>query len=304
MTSSARVSNSGFLSNLLGLFQTMRPKQWTKSVFVFAALVFDGKLLQPSMLWRAVAAFVIFSLAASTVYILNDLVDIEKDRQHPTKQSRPLPSGRLNPGFAAVTGILLALISLGAAFWLEFWMGAIILLYLAQNLAYSHYLKHIVIVDVLVVSFGFLLRVIAGVVVVQVTNFSPWLYVCSALLTLFIGFGKRRHELVLLEDGAGDHRAVLTGYNLAFLDQIITLIITSMLVAYTLYTIEAPTALAGSDRMLLTVPFVFYFILRYLYLIHVSQKGGAPEELLFEDKPLLFGVIFWAISVVAAIYVF
>jgi 4-hydroxybenzoate polyprenyltransferase len=290
------------MSNLRGVFKTMRPKQWTKNVFVFAALVFDGKLFMPDLLLRILAAFVLFCMAASAVYLLNDLVDIEKDRQHPRKRKRPLPAGELSPRFAAVSAGLLAAGSLVGGFALEPWLGGILAIYLVQNWFYSFWLKNVVIIDAMVVSFGFLLRVIAGVVVVHVSNFSPWLYVCSALLTLFISFGKRRHELVLLDGNASGHRAILQEYNLPFLDQIITLITTSMLLAYTLYTFEAQTALASSQRMLLTVPFVFYFVLRYLYLIHVRKQGGAPEELLFEDKPLLLGVVLWGISAIAVIY--
>lgn len=303
MSSTSAVQTSpNLMSNLRGVIKTMRPKQWSKNVFIFAALVFDGKLFMPDLLLRILLAFVLFSMAASAVYLLNDLVDIEKDRQHPRKRSRPLPAGELSPRFAAVAAAVLALTSLAGGFALEPWMGVILVVYLAQNMLYSYWLKNVVIIDAMIVSLGFLLRVIAGVVVVHVTNFSPWLYVCSALLTLFISFGKRRHELVLLDDNAAGHRAILQEYNLPFLDQIITLITTSMLLAYTLYTFEAQTTLASSQRMLLTVPFVFYFVLRYLYLIHVRKQGGAPEELLFEDKPLLLGVVLWGLSAIAVIY--
>jgi 4-hydroxybenzoate polyprenyltransferase len=178
----------------------------------------------------------------------------------------------------------------------------VLVVYLLQNVAYSFWLKNIVIIDVMVLSLGFLLRVVAGVVVVQVANFSPWLYICVTLLALFLGFGKRRQEIVLLEGGASHHRASLAEYNLPLLDQIITIVTTSTLVAYTFYSFDAATALAH-NKMLLTVPMVFYFIARYLYLVHVQHLGGAPDELLLEDKPLLINSALWALTVVILIYV-
>jgi 4-hydroxybenzoate polyprenyltransferase len=280
----------------------MRPRQWVKSIIVYAALVFDGKLLDLDLFLKTTLIFAAFCLISSAVYIMNDLVDIEKDRQHPRKRLRPLASGQLDPRLAAATAVVLGIISLGAAFWLSFWAGVVLVVYLIQNVAYSFWLKNVFIVDVMVLSLGFLLRVVAGVVVVQVTNFSPWLYICVTLLALFLGFGKRRHEIVLLEGDASNHRASLAEYNLPLLDQIITIITTSTLVAYTFYSFDAATALAH-NKMLVTVPFVFYFIARYLYLVHVKHQGGAPDELLLEDKPLLVNSALWALTVLVLIYV-
>jgi len=279
----------------------MRLSQWTKNGIVFAGLVFDGKLGEPDLFWRTTLVAFCFCLVSSSVYLMNDLVDIEKDRQHPRKRLRPLPSGQLSPLVAAVAAFVLAVVGMAITVWVSPWAGAIMGLYLVQNVAYSFYLKNVVIVDVMILSLGFLLRVIAGVVVVNVTNFSPWLYVCVTLLSLFLGFGKRRHEITLLAGDAGSHRASLEHYNLALLDQLIGLVTTSTLVSYTLYTFEAQTALAGG-RMLFTVPFVFYFIARYLYLIHVRKLGGAPDELLIKDRPLLINTACWAFTVVALIY--
>lgn len=288
--------------NLWGLLRTMRPKQWSKNVIVFAALVFDGKLFDAPLFARTLLIFAAFCLISSTVYIINDLADIEKDRQHPRKSKRPLPSGKLSPAFAIGGAVALAAASLALAFWLNFWTGIVLVVYLVQNIAYSLWLKHIVIIDVMVLALGFLLRVVAGALVVQVSNFSPWLYVCVTLLALFLGFGKRRHELALLEEGASSHRAALADYSLPMLDQIIGLVVTSTFIAYVLYGIESQTALAQGGLMLLTTPFVFYFIARYLYLIHVRHLGGAPDELLFADRPLLINTMLWALSVVAIIY--
>jgi 4-hydroxybenzoate polyprenyltransferase len=279
----------------------MRLSQWTKNVIVYAALVFDGKLAQPDLLWRTTLVALCFCVVSSSVYLMNDLVDIEKDRQHPRKRLRPLPSGELSPTVAGVAAFVLAVVGMAASLWIDPWVGGILALYLVQNVAYSFYLKNVVIVDVMVLSLGFLLRVIAGVVVVNVANFSPWLYVCVTLLSLFLGFGKRRHEITLLAGDAANHRASLEQYNLHLLDQLIGLVTTSTLVSYTLYTFEAQTALAGW-RMLLTVPFVFYFIARYLYLIHVRKLGGAPDELLLKDRPLLINSALWALTVVGLIY--
>lgn len=292
----------GQRSNWRGLLKTMRPRQWVKSVIVFAALVFDGKLFDGALFLQTMLVFLAFCLLSSAVYILNDLVDMEKDRQHPRKCTRPLASGMLDPRFAAAAAVVLGLGSIGGAFAINAWAGVVLLAYLAQNIAYSFWLKNIVIVDVMVLSLGFLLRVVAGVVVVQVENFSPWLYICVTLLALFLGFGKRRQEIVLLEEGARQHRAALAEYNLPLLDQMITIITTSTLIAYTFYSFDAATALAH-NKMLVTVPFVFYFIARYLYLVHVKGLGGAPDELLLEDKPLLVNSALWALAVVALIYI-
>lgn len=288
-------------SNWRGLAKTMRPHQWFKSIVVFAALVFDGKLFVPELFIKTTVIYVCFCLLSSAVYILNDLVDMEKDRQHPRKRTRPLASGKLDPRFAAVAGVVLGVISIGIAFAVAPLAGLVLVAYLVQNIAYSFWLKNIVIIDVMVLSLGFLLRVVAGVVVVQVENFSPWLYICVTLLALFLGFGKRRQEIVLLEGSAGQHRASLEEYNLPLLDQIITIITTSTLIAYTFYSFDAATALAH-NRMLITVPFVFYFIARYLYLVHVKGLGGAPDELLLKDRPLLINSALWALAVVGLIY--
>lgn len=292
-------TSSGTLRELV---RAMRPAQWTKNAIVYAALVFDGKLLQPDLFLRTTVIAVCFCLVSSSVYLINDLVDIEKDRQHPRKRLRPLASGALSPRVAGVAAFVLGAVGIAAAIWLDPWAGAVTAAYLLQNLAYSFFLKDHVIVDVMVLSLGFLLRVVAGVVVVQVENFSPWLYVCVTLLSLFLGFGKRRHEMVLLQEEAANHRASLDQYNLALLDQLIGLVTTSTLVSYTLYTFEAQTALVGGGRMLLTVPFVFYFIARYLYLIHVRKLGGAPDELLLQDRPLLINSLLWMATVVVLIY--
>jgi 4-hydroxybenzoate polyprenyltransferase len=284
------------------LIKTMRPKQWTKNAVVFAPLIFDEKLFQPTLLARTFLAFALFCLISSTVYIINDLADIEKDRLHPKKRERPLASGALTPGIALAAAGVFVLISIPAALWLDGGFALILFSYLLLNIAYSFYLKHLVIIDVLVIAAGFVLRVAGGVAVVGVERFSPWLYLVVTLGALFLGFGKRRHELLLLEDGADAHRAILAEYTLPFLDQLIALVTSTMVIAYSLYTFSAPN-LPDNHAMMLTIPFVLYGLFRYLYLIHVKKEGGAPDELLLSDKPLLATGILWVLTVIIVLYV-
>jgi len=284
------------------LLKTMRPRQWTKNAFVFAALIFDGKLTQVPALLHTLAAFVWFCLLSSAVYIINDLADIEKDRAHPDKRRRPLASGELSPRVAVVGAVVLAVIGLSGAFATRMALGWVVLSYLLLNLAYSFYLKHIVIIDVMSVAAGFVLRVVAGVVVVQVARFSPWLYVCTTLLALFVALGKRRHEITLLAENAGAHRAILDHYTVPFLDQLISLVTSTTIIAYSLYTFSAPN-LPPNHLMMLTVPFVLYGMFRYLYLIHVRGLGGAPDELILRDIPFLLSVLLWGAAVVIVLYV-
>lgn len=283
------------------LLQTMRPKQWPKNIFIFGALVFDKKLNVPGHFLRTLAAFVMFCLLSSVVYIINDLGDIEKDRRHPVKRHRPLASGRLKPSVAigVAGGILVVLLPL--AFLLEPWFGVIALAYLVNNLLYTYWLKNEVIVDVLSVALGFVLRVGAGVAITPTERFSPWMYVCMTLLALFLGFGKRRHELVLLEADADNHRRVLDDYNLPFLDEMMGVVTASTVMAYAIYTFSAE-GLPANHSMMLTVPFVLYAIFRYLYLIHVRGEGGAPEEILLGDRPFLIAVSSWGLLVVVLLY--
>jgi 4-hydroxybenzoate polyprenyltransferase len=279
----------------------MRPKQWTKNVVVFAPLVFDEKLFAPHLFGRTLMAFVLFCLISSAIYIINDLVDIDKDRQHPRKRLRPLPAGTLSPSVAGVAAATFILVSFPLALWLDGGFSLILLGYLLLNIAYSFYLKHLVIIDVLVIATGFVLRVAGGVAVVGVERFSPWLYLVVTLGALFLGFGKRRHELLLLDNDADAHRAILAEYTVPFLDQLIGLVTSTMVIAYSLYTFSAPN-LPDNHAMMLTIPLVLYGLFRYLYLIHVKKEGGAPEELLLSDKPLLATGVLWVLAVVWVLY--
>ncbi len=289
------------MSTLSAIIKTMRPKQWTKNVVVFAALVFDGKFLEPDLFLRTVVMFFLFCLVSSAVYLLNDLVDIEKDRAHPLKKNRPLASGALKPIYAIITLVVLLIISLPAAWLLSQTAGMILLGYFLLNVAYSFWLKNEVILDVFTIAAGFVLRVAAGAAVVNVERFSPWLYVCITLLALIIALGKRRAELVALQGDASNHRAILDEYNLDFLDTLIGLTTGATVVTYSLYTFSAQN-LPANHLMMLTIPIVIYFLFRYLYLIHVRHLGGAPDELIFKDKPLFFSAVFWALAVVVILY--
>ena len=288
---------------LLYLLRTMRPKQWTKNGFVLVALIFDGKLLDLPLALTAISTLVCFCLASSSVYILNDLIDIERDRHHPRKRLRPLASGQLNPGFAKAAMLVLAILGIVGAGLVNANVGLTVAAYFTLNVAYCVYLKNLVIIDVMMIAVFFVLRVVAGAVAVEVSAFSPWLYICVSLLALFIGFGKRRHEIVLLQDDASGHRTSLKQYNLPLLDQVIGIVTTSGLISYTFYSFEAETALADPSQMMLTVPLIVFVVFRYLYLIHVEQRGGAPDDLLFADRPLLAAVVLWVLSVMAVIYV-
>ncbi len=286
---------------LNALLKTMRPRQWTKNVFIFAALVFDKQLLNPKSFLYTLAGFVLFCLISSSVYIFNDLADIEADRKHPEKKNRPIPSGKLSVSAAWIAGIILVIFTFTASYFLAPNFAAVILVYFILNMAYSKWLKHIPIVDVLIIAAGFVLRVHAGVTLIHVQRFSPWLYVVMTLLALFLGFGKRRAELALLTHGAGSHRKVLDGYTLPLLDQYILIVSGTTIVAYSLYTFNAPNV-PDNHSMMLTIPFVVYAIFRYLYLIEVKHAGGAPEEVLLSDRPFQITMILWGAAVLAVFY--
>jgi len=283
------------------LLKTMRPKQWAKNVFIFAALIFDKKLLVPSVVLRTTAAFVLFCLLSSSVYLINDLVDMERDRQHPTKKDRPLASGRLKPSIAVVAAVVFIVVAISLGFALEPRFGTVELIYLVTMILYSFFLKNIVIVDVLTVAAGFVLRVMAGTVVFPVERFSPWLYVCMSSLALFIAVGKRRHELILLKGNANNHRAILDEYNLQLIDNVLNIATSTTVVAYSLYTFSAPN-LPPNHMMMLTIPPVVYGLLRYLYLIQVKGEGGAPEEIALGDKHLILDVGLWGLLSASILY--
>ncbi|MDX1600804.1 MAG: decaprenyl-phosphate phosphoribosyltransferase [Anaerolineales bacterium] len=283
------------------LIRAMRPRQWIKNGFIFAALVFDGQLFAPDPFLRTTIGFVLLCAASSAVYLMNDIVDLEADRRHPTKRLRPLASGALSVGIARVAAAVLLIVAVVGGWALEPAFGVIVVAYLAMNALYSYWLKHVAIIDVFIIAAGFLLRVGGGVSLITVERFSPWLYVCTSLLALFIGFGKRRAEIVLLAESANTHRRVLDGYSVGLLDQIIQIVSALAIMSYSLYTFSAEN-LPENHLMMLTIPFVIYGIFRYLHLIHVEGKGGAPEELVLRDRPLMATLILWALSSTAVLY--
>ncbi|MBN2550125.1 MAG: decaprenyl-phosphate phosphoribosyltransferase [Anaerolineales bacterium] len=290
---------------LTALLKTMRPRQWAKNVVIFAALVFDRQLglnNLPPML-RTLVGFIIFCLLSGVVYIINDIADVEADRKHPTKRSRPIASGRLP--IPAAWGAVIALMAVifPAAYILSPGFAAVALGYLLLNLAYSKWLKHITLIDVFSIALGFVLRVGAGVTLIHVARFSPWLYVVTTLGSLYIGFGKRRAELSLLADEANAHRRVLDGYTIPMLDQYISVLASTTIIAYSLYTFSAPN-LPENHVMMLTIPFVIYGIFRYLGLLQCGDSGGAPEEILLSDRPLQLVMLLWGASVLLIFYIF
>jgi 4-hydroxybenzoate polyprenyltransferase len=289
---------------LVGAFvASLRPRQWTKNLLVFAGLIFSRGLHEPALVARSVFAFAIFCLLSGGVYLVNDVVDAERDRAHPQKRLRPVASGRLPAGVAIVAGIALLVGASIAAFLLSAPFGGVAVAYAVLLTAYSAGLKHVVIVDGLIIAGGFVLRALAGVIVLDI-ELSHWLLLCTILLALFLTFGKRRHELIALEGGAADHRPILSEYSPQLLDQMIAVVTASTLMAYALYTFAPETqAKLGTTRLPLTIPFVLYGIFRYLYLLYRRDLGGNPSEHLLTDRALLLDVALWGVAVIFILYV-
>ena len=283
----------------------MRPKQWTKNLlFVFPAIFFDGKIFQIEPFTRVFLAFIALCMVSGTVYIINDLVDIESDRLHPRKRKRPLPSGQLPVNVAIVAALIIPVVTLIASYLFSPSLALVLVVYLGIQLLYSFRLKHIVIIDVLTVTTGFVLRVIAGVVVIEVENFSPWLYIVTGLLAFFLVVAKRRQELILLGSDAGEVRPIFQKYNLPLLEEMLRMVTTSTLIAYTLYTIEKSSddSLRAQSLALLTVPFVLYGLLHYLYLIYVKGETSPPDEVLLKDRPLQITIVLFAVAHIVLLY--
>lgn len=291
------------LNTIWAIIKEMRPKQWVKNAVIYAPLVFDRQLSDPSAILRTTAGFFIFCLLSGMVYTINDISDIEVDKIHPKKRKRPIAAGDLPVPIAVGMVIVMGLIVFPISYLLSPFFFLISLIYFLLNLAYSKWLKHTPLIDVLCIATFFILRVGAGVVLIEVSRFSPWLYVVTALGALYIGFGKRRSELSELAENANNHRSVLDGYTIPLLDQYITIVSAMTIVAYSLYTFSAPN-LPENHYMMLTIPFVVYGIFRYLYLIQMTDCAGAPEDLLFSDRPLLIAILLWGILVVLIFYFF
>ncbi len=284
------------------LLVSLRPEQWTKNLLVLAGVVFGGRLLEPSAVALAVEAFVIFCALSGAVYLFNDVADRDADQNHPLKRERPIASGQLASSTAVAAGAMLGAGGVAAAFAINRPLGAVAALYVGALVLYSVALKHVVILDVLMIAAGFVLRAIAGAVAVDVP-IGNWLLVCTTLLALFLALSKRRHELTLLAESAMDHRRILEEYSPYLLDQMIGVVTSSTLIAYTVYATSADTAARlGTTKLGLTIPFVLYGIFRYLYLVHQKRGGGSPAAMLLTDRPLLGCVALWAASVIVLLY--
>ncbi len=285
------------------LLIAMRPKRWLKNLFMFAALVFGVKLSDPALIGRSVLAFACFCLLSGAAYLINDLVDVERDKHHPAKRNRPLAAGRLKRSWASAAAIVLALVSLSVAVILDLRFALVGLAFLAVEIAYSFVFVNFVILDVLAIAVAFILRVMAGSVIGGATRFSPWLYVCGSFLALFLALCKRRHELIELGGRAPLHRKVLAEYSSPLLVEMISVVTSSTVITYSLYTFWG-AHVPENKSMMLTIPFVLYGILRYLLLMQRRDLPGSPEEMLIMDPPLVINNLLWGVAVLAILYLF
>ncbi len=277
---------------LINVILSLRPRQWTKNLFIFGALVFTNNLFNFHLLKKTLLGFLIFCFLSSALYIINDILDKEKDKIHPIKKQRPIAKGELNIIFAGLLSLLIITLTLLYSLILNFNFFLTAVLYLILMLFYNIMLKKVVLLDVMSISFGFVLRVAAGIEIIEVI-ISPWIILCTALLALFLGFSKRRAEILLYQDRASSFRSVLSSYQLSFLEQIITVVSSATIVSYSLYTIESETARAHPN-LILTIPFVIYGMLRYLYITQ-DKKGEEPENILLTDKPLIINLFLWGV---------
>lgn len=287
---------------LKALLKTMRPKQWAKNVFLLAAVVFDRKLTNMDAMLHTLLGVVAFSLVASVVYIINDIADVEADRQHPTKRKRPIAAGKLPVPVAWGAAAILLAISFPLAYWLSPSFALVTLFYFLLNLTYSKWIKHVVLLDIIVLASFYVIRVAAGVALIDVVRFSPWIYIFTTFLALLMGTGKRRAELSEIADGPNAQRRVLDGYTLNFLDQLITLASGMTIITYSQYTFSAPN-LPENHAMMFTLPFIIYAIFRYQYLLQVKNIGGAPEELVLSDRPIQISILLWGMAVLIVFYI-
>lgn len=285
---------------LTSLIKELRVRQWTKNLIIFAGLVFAKRLADPTALGLAIAAFTIFCLLSSVIYLINDILDIEADRRHPKKRFRPVAAGEITINQARTVAIGLMVIVLPSSFLLNPAFGLVACLYFINNLAYSLRLKHVVIIDVFLIAAGFVLRAIAGALVIQV-EISPWFLLCTTLAALFLALTKRRHELVLLNSDAADHRRILQEYNTPLLESMVSVVTSSTVMAYSLYTFFAEN-LPRNHAMMWTIPFVLYAVFRYLYLVYRRDEGGSPDEALVRDLPLLACILLWGLTSISILY--
>ncbi|HDK7138835.1 TPA: decaprenyl-phosphate phosphoribosyltransferase [Clostridium botulinum] len=284
--------------DIKGIIALMRPKQWIKNFFVFAAIIFSGNLTNEIILKNNIITFILFCLTSSTIYILNDIVDLEKDKKHPEKKNRPLPSGRVSKSTAIIMNIVILFTVLFCSYkFVDYKIMYIYVLYIVMNIFYCFKLKNVVILDVMVITFGFVLRMESGSLATKV-SVSPWLFLCTILLSLFLALNKRKSEIITLKDNRGSHRKILEEYSVELIDNMLTIVTPSILISYCIYTFSS----VQSKRMMYTIPFVLYGIFRYQYLMNNHNLGGKPEDVFGKDKPFLVNMILWVISVVVIIY--
>ena len=287
------------------LLLTMRPRQWTKNLLLFAGVLFSNNFLRPEMTLRALAGAILYCLLSGVVYIFNDVADMESDQSHPDKRTRPIASGRLAPQTAMVAGVVLAGASLAGAFWINLPFGACATLYFVLMLAYSFFLKHVVILDLMILALGFVLRAVAGVLAIrglgEAVPMTPWFLACTLFLALFLAICKRRNELLTLDGAAESHRRVLSEYSPAFLDQMVSVSTAATVISYAIYTTSAGAIGAGPGQgspMIYTLPFVIYGVFRYLYQVYHMRRGGAPEAILLFDRWMIVNIVLWLAAVV------
>ena len=288
---------------VLEVIKGVRVQQWIKNFFVFAPLIFSQNVFNVPLLVKTIFAFILFCVLSGAAYILNDIRDLEEDKLHPVKSKRPLASGKLKKAHALYALGFLVLSGLVGAFLLNIYFFVALLVYFVLQIAYSSWLKHVVIIDVFLIAIGYLIRVIAGGLAIEV-QLSPWLFICTILIALFLALSKRRHELILLDKSAETHRPILKEYTPQLLDQMIAVVTASTVISYSLYTVSSETvAKFGTSNLLFTVPFVLYGIFRYLYLVHQKDEGGSPEALIIKDKPLLVDLFLWIATAMLILYI-
>ncbi len=288
---------------ILEILRSLRIQQWIKNLWVFASLIFSQNVFDLSLFVKTLLAFILFCILSGAAYILNDIQDLEEDKIHPIKSKRPLASGRLKKNHALFACIFLVFLGLIGAYFLNLYFFIVLVVYFILQIAYSSWLKHVVIIDVFLIATGFFLRVIAGALAIEV-QISPWLFICTILIALFLALSKRRHELVLLNKKAEIHRPILKEYTPQLLDQMIAVVTASTVISYCLYTVSSETVEKfGTTNLLLTVPFVLYGIFRYLYLVHQKDEGGSPEALIIKDKPLLVDLFLWIATAMLILYI-
>lgn len=290
-------------SKMSAFFVTLRPHHWIKNTFVFASLVFSGQFTQVTACLKTVLVFISFCIVSSSIYVINDLCDIYEDQQHPIKRHRPIASGVIDPGVAKLFSMILIVLGLALASFLSWHVFLVVLLYVVINIAYSLVIKHIAILDVLTISVGFVLRIVGGGMAISVLP-SHWLILCTVMISTFLGFTKRRAELLVVNTEKNNSRPVLKDYSIAFLDQVIPMVTGATIIAYALYTVDSHTLkVLGTRAMLVTLPFVIYGLFRYIYIIYHLQRGADPTETLIRDVPTIVNLIIWAlISVMVVIY--